>query len=169
MADALAQMGNVIIPVSLKPTPSRPLDAIGTALQAELMSNLELTDDQTEMKLRTRGFSADDVKKIVADQYIATRRQAMYDRIRQELDHEPNLTEAQVAARLLPNEEKQAGDAAEVVHSALRRILTEQFTLVQSWLSIARFAIPPTPGMPAPMATDPIGLPIASYAARRQS
>ena len=145
MADTLAQMGNVVIPVSLKLAPSKSVTALETAIRAELTANLELNPEQLASRLRVKGFKAEDVQPLMGDQFYVARREAMYERILRETSAE-KLSAQQLEERILPTTDK-------TLNSPIRRLLTEQFDRVNALRVVEKFALPLPKTGPRALAT----------------
>jgi serine phosphatase RsbU (regulator of sigma subunit)/CHASE2 domain-containing sensor protein len=101
-AEALKNLGCALIPVSLPPQPPTALTPVQRALREALTWNLELSEvDEAPALLKARGFSEQEARRTVADNFLELRRRATYERVIAQLQHGP-MTVEQLRPVLLP-------------------------------------------------------------------
>lgn len=144
LANALLKMGNVVLPASLLLTPPRSVSSFDSAVLVELTADLELEPPEIAAKLISRGFSPSQVPQELTDSmFLSTRRQAVYERIRAELDQSPNLSFDELFKRLLPRSDIN-------ISSPLKRVMEEQLGRFITVRMLRRFAVP------VPASIDPL-------------
>ena len=158
-AAQLAKMDGVVIPVSLLIDPPRALTSVESAIAAELQADLELTEQELLGRLRTRGFTVEQVGPQFSARYLEARRGAVYDRLRAETSHGSATLEG-LYPRLLPRAVER-GDVT--LHSPLRRLIEEQYTRVMAVREMARFAIPLPENMRAPIQSGIKAVPLSEF------
>src|SRR5688500_1074566 len=83
-AAELKELNSAVIPVSLLIAPPKSVSSVESAINAELTADIELTETELLSKLRTRGFTVEQVGPQYAARYVEARRIAVYDRLRVE-------------------------------------------------------------------------------------
>ena len=154
-AAELAKLDGVVIPVSLLIAPPRAVSSVESAIAAELQADLELTERELLARLRTRGFTVDDVGSQYGDRYLEARRAAVYDRLRAEISHGP-ATLDELYPRLLPR-------ADATLQSPLRRLVAEQYVHVMAVREMAKHGIPLPDKMRAPVQSGIKAVPLPEF------
>src|SRR5688500_900324 len=154
-AAQLAKLNGVVIPVSLLIDPPRALSSVESAIAAELQADLELTEPELLARLRTRGFTVEDVGPQYAARYLEARRAAVYDRLRAETSHGP-VTLDELYPRLLPR-------ADATLHSPLRRLVAEQYVHVMAVREMAKHGVPLPDKMRAPVQSGIKAVPLPEF------
>jgi serine phosphatase RsbU (regulator of sigma subunit)/CHASE2 domain-containing sensor protein len=154
-AAQLSTLDGVVIPVSLLIDPPRALSSVESAIAAELQADLELTEPELLARLRTRGFTVEDVGPHYAARYLEARRAAVYDRLRAETSHGP-VTLDELYPRLLPR-------ADATLHSPLRRLVAEQYVHVMAVREMAKHGVPLPEKMRAPVQSGIKAVPLPEF------
>ncbi len=140
LAKALKHAGNVVIPASVIPKPTRSASSIEGAVLSELSTDLEVNEDQVVDRVRKRLGSNIDANQIL-QQFLPARREAMFERIRTEFD-QSDLTQDELLRRLLPHTDM-------TLSSPIRRVFNEQFERAMAMREMRQFSAP----LPAKVST----------------
>lgn len=153
LAKALKNAGNVIIAASVIPKPTRSASSIEGAVLSELSTDLEITEDQLIERVRKRLGDKTDATQIL-QQYLPTRREAMFDRIRSEYD-QTDVTREMLLKKLLPHTDA-------TLSSPILRVFNEQFERAMSMREMRRFSAP-LPAKISTLQTIPNLMPLPSF------
>jgi serine phosphatase RsbU (regulator of sigma subunit)/CHASE2 domain-containing sensor protein len=162
-AASIQRLGCVLVPLSVKLAPPRSVTALHDALVAELTANLELSDEQATLRLRTRGFEAQDVEREIGSSLLRARHEAMAQRLVWELDEPHGPTDFDsISRRLLPHTDIMIGT------TPLLHLLEDEYKHALAEREARRLAIVPPKGFPSPVHTTPNLLPVAAFSRAAQ-
>ena len=140
LADAIARCGNVILPIQLASQPRE--SPLYQAMFDALRDDPELGEKQLLQRLRARGLVHSGTPP--DELFIRARREAVFQRVKQELAKLPATTQAKstlLRERLLTRKRELA--------SPLSRLIEQQYENVQAHREAERFALPrPQPAPP---------------------
>jgi class 3 adenylate cyclase/CHASE2 domain-containing sensor protein len=134
LAATLKRMGNVVTTVIFYPHDPKASQALPQAARAEWAADLELSEAQLTDKLAMKGFGSASDREQIAATFIATRREAMFDRIKGALGSAPTTPDI-LSKQLLKS------SIAEL-DSPLKRLLREQYDRAVSERELLRFGVP---------------------------
>jgi CHASE2 domain-containing sensor protein len=154
-ANQLAKMDGVVIPVSLLIAPPRSLTDVESAIAAELTADLELTEPELHARLRTRGFTNEQIGPHFAARFLEARRAAVYDRLRVETA-QGQVDLEDLYTRLLPR-------ADATLHSPLRRLVAEQYVHVMAVREMAKYGVAMPENMRAPVQSTVKAVPLPEF------
>jgi CHASE2 domain-containing sensor protein len=158
-AAELSKMDGVVLPVSLLIAPPRSLSDVESAIAAELQADVELTEPELHARLRTRGFTNEQIGDQHKTHHLEMRRTAVYDRLRAETAH-GDVKLDDLYERLLPRA-KERGDAT--LNSPLRRLVEEQYLRVMAVREMAKYGIPLPENMRAPIQSTVKAVPLSEF------
>jgi len=157
LTDAFARLGNVNLPFSLELAPRWSTSTFDSAIIAILTANPELTPNQLRTQLRARGFTTADYGTAYEDLFLASRKRAMYERLRHEMAEAPDVTPEALVAKVLPGTDP-------ALSSPLMRLLHEEHARLKAVREAARFGAPRPPDLPRPIPTMANVVPLTGMA-----
>jgi adenylate cyclase len=142
LAAALRRLGNVVSPVVFIARDPDELQPLNRAIRTLWADGLEWSEPDFASKLAGQGFASRDDRAQIESRFIATRREATFDRVRMALAARSDTTPDELTRQLL------RGAVAEL-DSPLKKLLREQFDRALRERELVRFSAAPAAGATA--------------------
>ena len=136
LATTLQKSGNTVIAAIFSPPDPSSTEVLPRAIRAQLTADPELTESQLIENLAAKHFGSPTQQEKIAATFLASRREAMFERVREILTStSPPPGIDSIAAKLLKK------STAEI-DSPLKRLLKEQYDRAITEMALSRFGIP---------------------------
>ena len=135
LAAILTHSGNIVLPAIFVPFDPNEAEPLPRAIHAELKADPELTESELIQKLAATNFNSTSDRERIAATFIASRREAMFERIQEILASSPSTDIDSLTKQLLKS------STAEI-DSVPKRILREQYDRAITEQALSRFGIP---------------------------